>query len=146
MTHLRAARAEEDLISVLLAFPEKAEKVAAQVSPEAFVTDFNRRVYLALLEQIRQNPTAAEPGLLLTQYFQPDEMGRIVSFIASCDAISGEDKEILRAAEVLKEEKQKIDRRAAAGGDDAFAANLERLRNKRKETKSLIYYRGEQKL
>ncbi len=135
MTHLRAARAEEDLISVLLAFPEKAEKVAKAVAPEEFVTDFNRRVYLALLEQIRQNPTAIEPGLLLTQYFQPDEMGRIVSFIASCEAISGEEKEILRAAEVLKEEKQKIDRRAAAGGDDAFAANLERLRNKRKETK-----------
>ena len=134
MTYLRAARAEEDLISVLLAFPEKAEKIAAQLPPEEFVTDFNRRVYMALLEQIRQNPTASEPGLLLTQYFQPDEMGRIVSFISSCEAIRGDEKEILRAIEVLKEEKTKIDRRAA-GGDDAFAANLERLRNKRKEAK-----------
>lgn len=134
MTHLRAARAEEDLISVLLAFPEKAEKISSRIAPEEFVTDFNRRVYLALLEQIKQNPTATDPGLLLTQYFQPDEMGRIVSFISSCDAINADEKEILRAVEVLKEEKRKIDRRAA-GGDEAFAANLERLRNKRKETK-----------
>lgn len=134
MANLRAARGEEDLISVLLAFPERAEYVASQISPEEFVTDFNRRVYMALLEQIRQNPTAAEPGVLLTQYFQPDEMGRIVSFISSCDAIRSDEKEILRAVEVVKEEKRKIDRRAA-GGEDAFAANLERLRTKRKETK-----------
>lgn len=134
MTHLRAARAEEDIISVLLAFPEKAEKIAQQLPPEEFVTDFNRRVYLALLEQIRQNPTAAEPGLLLTQYFQPDEMGRIVSFISSCEAINAEEADVQRTVEVLKEEKRKIDRRAA-GGEDAFAANLERLRSKRKETK-----------
>ncbi len=134
MTHLKAARAEEDLISVLLAFPEKAEKLSALISPEDFVTDFNRRVFLALLEQIRQNPAASEPGLLLTQYFQPDEMGRIVSFISSCDAISADEKEMEKAAEVLKEEKRKIDRRAA-GGDDAFAADLARLREKRKGTK-----------
>lgn len=132
MTNLRAARAEEDLISVLLAFPEKAEKIASLIAPEDFVTDFNRRVFMALLEQIRSNPTASEPGLLLTQYFQPDEMGRIVSFISSCDAINADEKEIRRAVDVLKDEKNKIARRAA-GGEDAFAANLERLRNKKKK-------------
>ncbi|MBQ2272208.1 MAG: DNA primase [Clostridia bacterium] len=131
MTHLKAARAEEDLISVLLAFPEKANKICEQISPEDFVTDFNRRVFMALLEQIRENPTATEPGLLLSQYFQPDEMGRIVSFISSCDAINADDKEILRAATVLKEEKRRIDQRAA-GGDQAFAENLKRLREQRK--------------
>ncbi len=134
MTHLKAARAEEDLISVLLAFPEKADKIAALISPEEFVTDFNRRVYMALFEQIQRNPTAAEPGLLLAQYFQPDEMGRIVSFISSCEALHADESEIVRAVEVLKEEKRKIDRRAA-GGDDAFAADLARLREKRKGTK-----------
>lgn len=130
MTHLKAARAEEDILSVLLAFPEKAEKIAAQISPEEFVTDFNRRVYMALLEQIRSNPTASEPGLLLSQYFQPDEMGRIIGFISSCEAINADEKEVLRAVEILKEEKNRISRRAA-GGDEAFAENLRRLREKR---------------
>ena len=135
MANLNAARAEEDIISVLLAFPEKAEKVAGQIPPEEFVTDFNRRVYMALLEQIRTNPTASEPGLLLSQYFQPDEMGRIVSFISSCEAISGDEKEIQRAIEALKEEKRRLIQRETGGGDDSFAANLARLREKRKESK-----------
>lgn len=134
MTHLKAARAEEDLISVLLAFPEKADKVEEQIAPEDFVTDFNRRVYMALLEQIRSNPTATEPGLLLSQYFQPDEMGRIVGFISACEALHADDDQILRAAQTLKEEKNRISQRAA-GGDAAFAANLQRLRDKRNETK-----------
>jgi len=132
MTHLKAARAEEDILSVILAFPDLAEKIAARISPEEFVTDFNRRVYMALLEQIRSNPTASEPGLLLSQYFQPDEMGRIIGFISSCEAINAEEKEVLRAIEVLKEEKNRISR-TAAGGDEAFAANLQKLREKRKK-------------
>ena len=130
MTHLKAARAEEDIISVLLAFPDRAEKIAAAVSPEDFVTDFNRRVFMALLEQIQTNPTEPEPGLLLSQYFQPDEMGRIIGFISSCEAINADEKEILRAVTVLKEEKKRISQ-VAAGGDEAFAANLQRLREKR---------------
>ncbi len=134
MTHLKAARAEEDLISVLLAFPEKAEKVSSVISPEDFVTDFNRRVFMALLEQIRSNPTTPEPGLLLSQYFQPDEMGRIIGFISSCEAINAEEKEILRTANILKEEKNRIVRQVA-GGDEALAAGLQRLREKRKGTK-----------
>ena len=130
MTYLKAARAEEDILSVLLAFPDKAEKIAEQIAPEEFVTDFNRRVYLALLEQIRTNPTETEPGLLLSQYFQPDEMGRIIGFISSCEAINADEQEVQRAVTVLKEEKNRISRQAA-GGDEAFAANLQRLREKR---------------
>lgn len=130
MTYLKAARAEEDILSVLLAFPEKAEKIAAQIAPEEFVTDFNRRVYLALLEQLRTNPTETEPGLLLSQYFQPDEMGRIIGFISSCEAINADEQEVQRAITVLKEEKNRISQQAV-GGDEAFAANLQRLREKR---------------
>ena len=132
MTNLKAARAEEDILSVLLAFPDKAQIISEQVSPEDFVTDFNRRVYMALLEQIRNNPTASEPGLLLSQYFQPDEMGRIIGFISSCEAINADEKMIQQAVSVLKEEKNRI-ARISAGGDEAFAANLQRLRDKRKQ-------------
>lgn len=131
MTHLKAARAEEDILSVLLAFPERAEKVSEQIPPDQFVTDFNRRVYMALLEQIQTNPTASEPGLLLSQYFQPDEMGRIIGFISGCEALRPEDGDLTHAIEILKEEKNRITQRAA-GGDEAFAANLQRLREKRK--------------
>ena len=129
MTYLRAARAEEDLLSVLLAWPEKAGAIKAAVPPEDFVTDFNRRVYLALLDQLEQ-PTAAEPGAFLSQYFNPDEMGRIMGFVASCEALNADDAAVDRAVEILKEEKKKITERAA-GGESLLAENLQRLRDKR---------------
>lgn len=136
MTHLRAARAEEDLISVLLSYPEKTEMIAALISPEEFVTDFNGRVYLALLDQHRTDPSAPEPGLALSQYFKPEEMGRIMSFIASCDALNAEESDIRRTVEIIKEERRKMTEQAG-GGDAAFAETLKRLREKRQETKEL---------
>ena len=130
MTYLKAARAEEDLIAILLSYPERAGLISENLSPEDFVTDFNRRVYMALLDQIRSNPTAADPGGMLSQYFEPDEMGRIVSFMASCEALNAESGDVLRTISVLKEEKRKIAQRAA-GGDAVFAENLRRLREQR---------------
>lgn len=76
----RAAAAEESLLGLLLIFPEYREEIASGREPltEAdFATEFNRRVFEAVMRLHRQ-----EGGFhfeLLGGEFSPEEMGRIRS-------------------------------------------------------------------
>ena len=74
----RAAAAEENLLGLLLIFPEYREEIASgreSLTGEDFTTEFNRRVFEAIM---RLHGT--EEGFrfeLLGEEFSPEEMGRI---------------------------------------------------------------------
>ena len=123
--YLKAAKAEEDLLSVLINLPEKAEKITSQITEEDFVTDFNRRVFIALKEKIAQDPTA-EHLLNIAQYFNPDEMSHINMFMAGIETISVTDAAIDSAINILKTEKKKILQRSF-DSDETFAMRLKEL-------------------
>ena len=123
--HLKAAKAEEDLLSVLINMPEKAPRVTSQISEEDFVTDFNRRVFIALKEKIEQNPTA-DHLLNIAQYFTPEEMSHINTFMAGIEAINVTDAAIDSAVGILKKEKKKILQRSF-DSDETFAMRLREL-------------------
>ena len=123
--HLKAAKAEEDLLSVLINMPEKAPRIASQISEEDFVTDFNRRVFIALKEKIEQDPTA-DHLLNIAQYFTPEEMSHINTFMAGIEAINVTDAAIDSAVGILKKEKKKILQRSF-DSDETFAMRLREL-------------------
>ena len=123
--YLKAAKAEEDLLSVLINLPEKAEKITSRITEEDFVTDFNRRVFIALKEKIAQDPTA-EHLLNIAQYFNPDEMSHINMFMAGIETISVTDAAIDGAINILKTEKKKILQRSF-DSDETFAMRLKEL-------------------
>lgn len=123
--HLKAAKAEEDLLSVLINMPEKAPRVTSQISEEDFVTDFNRRVFIALKEKIEQDPTA-DHLLNIAQYFTPEEMSHINTFMAGIEAINVTDAAIDSAVGILKKEKKKILQRSF-DSDETFAMRLREL-------------------
>ena len=124
--HLKAAKAEEDLLSVLINMPEKAPRITSQISEEDFVTDFNRRVFIALKEKIEQDPTA-DHLLNIAQYFTPEEMSHINTFMAGIEAINVTDAAIDSAVGILKKEKKKILQRSF-DSDETFAMRLRELR------------------
>ena len=123
--HLKAAKAEEDLLSVLINMPEKAPRITSQISEEDFVTDFNRRVFIALKEKIEQDPTA-DHLLNIAQYFTPEEMSHINTFMAGIEAINVTDAAIDSAVGILKKEKKKILQRSF-DSDETFAMRLREL-------------------
>lgn len=123
--HLKAAKAEEDLLSVLINMPEKAQRITSQISEEDFVTDFNRRVFIALKEKIEQDPTA-DHLLNIAQYFTPEEMSHINTFMAGIEAINVTDAAIDSAVGILKKEKKKILQRSF-DSDETFAMRLREL-------------------
>ena len=102
--------------------PEKAPRITSQISEEDFVTDFNRRVFIALKEKIEQDPTA-DHLLNIAQYFTPEEMSHINTFMAGIEAINVTDAAIDSAVGILKKEKKKILQRSF-DSDETFAMRL----------------------
>ncbi len=71
----KEARAEEIIIYYLLRHSEDWEKISSEAPPEIFVTEFNRRVYTALLSRMKNCEKFTLS--LLADEFSSAEMGRI---------------------------------------------------------------------
>ena len=75
---LRAAKAEEDILSVMLGWPDKLSVICTLVQENDFVTDFNRRVFITICEIAQQNP-CADFRQNLIQFFNSEEIAHINS-------------------------------------------------------------------
>ena len=119
--HLRAAKAEETLIATLMRNPDFLTKIESQITPENFLTDFNRRVFAAVCAVIQEGHT---PELaLLSARFTPVEMGAIAGILAQGAAISNTGAECGDCIKVLFEEKAKLETAdPASASDDEFRA------------------------
>ncbi len=132
--YLKASRAEEDIISVLINYPEKYKIVRAYINETDFVTDFNRNVFVVLCEKIEEN-TSSNILLTLSSLFDSDKIGKIMSYISSLEAIEVNDDKIKQIAQTLKEEKIKANIGGMSINDSDFSSRLEDLRNGRKRDK-----------
>ncbi len=128
--NLKAAKAEEDIISILLNYPDKIDKIEKIVSDDDFITDFNRRVFCAVKEKIKKSPTD-DVILSLSDYFNPDEVSHITTFIANTEALNISEDSLKNTVQILKNEKEKR-LQGAFDSDEAFQAQLERIRGKKK--------------
>ncbi len=130
--YLKAARAEEDILSVLLNFPEKLDVVTAEINEGDFVTDFGRRIFTLLCEKIPTDPNA-EPLSLISSGLTTEEMGKITSLAANIGAQSVSDAKIKDIAFILKEEKKRILRSSAEENlsDENFGKIFSEMRKKR---------------
>ena len=123
----RAAAAEETVLGLLLIFEEyrnAVERGEIALAEEDFVTDFNRRVFAAIMRMHR-----SEGGLrpeLLGMEFSPDEMGRIEKNEIARQQLSNNGPEVLRSAvNVLKDAKQK-----GSAGEASLDERIAYLRQK----------------
>ena len=57
-TYFAAAKAEEMLITLLMANPEFLRGVDERISADDFVTDFNRRIYKSVTDRLREGKSA----------------------------------------------------------------------------------------
>lgn len=71
----KESKAEETIIHYLLKHPEEYDKIEREAPPEIFVTDFNKKVYTALLDRMRASHSFTIS--LLADEFSAGEMGRI---------------------------------------------------------------------
>ncbi|MBQ9139083.1 MAG: DNA primase, partial [Ruminococcus sp.] len=101
--HRKEARAEEIIICRLMRHPEEADKLRETAPPEIFVTQFNKKVYEALLN-IADN--AKEISLsIIGDEFSPDEMGKISGIQAKNRDMTISAASVADCANVLKNHK-----------------------------------------
>ena len=109
----KEAKAEEAIISRLLLRPDDCEMIEAEAPADIFVTEFNRRVYTAILSAIKNSDKFTLS--LLNDEFTPQEMGKISGISAENREFSVSDQALKDCADVLKKHKNSIS--ADQGGD-----------------------------
>lgn len=103
MDNLKVAKAEEVLISSLIANPDFYNHIKDKISPDDFVTDFNKRVFDILCKRISEGLSI--DNAYLSGYFSPEEMSRIVKFSIQSKKISNTITECDDCISVLKRDK-----------------------------------------
>ena len=112
----KEAKAEETIITYLLRRPEEAETIGAAAPPEIFVTPFNKRVYTALLNAMKESEKFTLS--LIADEFTPQEMGRISGISASNREFSITEKAMLDCAEALRKHKNEPGDKGSISDDD----------------------------
>lgn len=127
-SHFKIIKTEDDILTLILNFPEYAKDFEQLITPDDFVTDFNRKIYMLLLEKIKENPTE-EPLLRISQEITEAEMGRLTSKIRETKSFSADKIKIKELSETLKREKDKlIFKEVKQIDDNSFEAALNKLK------------------
>ena len=124
VSNKKEARAEETIISYLLNRPQEYEDVEKLAPPQSFVTAFNKKVYTALLERLKNSDKFSIS--LLSDEFSTDEMGRISGIAAKKRNVDITRDVVADCAQVLK------NTRPASNGDLSNDELLELFRSKNK--------------
>ena len=107
VSNKKEARAEETIISYLLKRPQEYEDVEKLAPPECFVTAFNKKVYKALLERMKNSDKFSMS--LLSDEFSTEEMGRISGIAAKKREVAVTRDVVADCAQVLKSSIPKTD-------------------------------------
>lgn len=104
--YLKAAKAEEMLLSSLMRNPDYWNKLKDDITSEDFVTDFNRRVFEKISDKLNSGQSA-DFSAVADQDFSLDEINSIKMIEMQSDKLRHSIKECRDCIQVIKSEKQK---------------------------------------
>ncbi|MBO7690556.1 MAG: DNA primase, partial [Clostridia bacterium] len=99
----KVLRAEETILASLQRNPDYFEKLSGTLEASDFSTDFGQKAYAVLSERLGEG-TGAE-SYLLSQYFDPEEMGKLSRIQNAGMPLSGTLSEVKDCVRVLKQAK-----------------------------------------
>ena len=105
--NMLAAKAEESLILSLLLNSKVLEEIDAKVSPDDFVTEFNRKIFTVISSRIREGRTVE--FINLHDELTDSEITGLSAIRSEYEAVNGTAEEAGDFIEVLKKEKKKKD-------------------------------------
>lgn len=131
-SNLRAAAAEEALLSAMLRYPETAEGIAGAVSADIFITAFNRRVYAALKAKLDAGTELSLSAI--SGEFSEEEISSIARMMARYHDVPVSERGVQEYIQVLKTEKAALRARQAAEAEQPqeLLGYLEALRKQKK--------------
>ena len=131
-SNLRAAAAEEALLSAMLRYPETAEGIAGALSADIFITAFNRRVYVALKAKLDAGTELSLSAI--SGEFSEEEISSIARMMARYHDVPVSERGVQEYIQVLKTEKAALRARQAAEAEQPqeLLGYLEALRKQKK--------------
>lgn len=116
--NLKKARAEETLISSLMRNPDFYAKLKDKISPDDFVTSFNKRIFLCLTAILE---TDVRPELShFAREFSPEEMDSVTRIFHLSRELSNTVKECEDCIAVLKEKSEPQLKDVSSISDEEF--------------------------
>ena len=129
---LRAAKAEDNIIAVLIAHPDLFEKVRDILPADGLITNLNRIVYDEVIRQLEEGREFDITDA--ASRFDPKQAGHAVRLMNDRAAASGQLQMLKDSLKVLAEEREKI---AAEGSEDMsdteWADMIQNIANKKRE-------------
>ncbi len=117
--NMKAVKAEESILSLLLNNPDYYPKAQQELQPEDFVTAFHKKVYEVLSSRLENQQST--DLIYLSADFSPDEMSAIVALRTGENLVSNTVDELMGCIQVLKAQRGSgapVD--PATLSDDAF--------------------------
>jgi len=116
--NLRAARAEETLISSLMRNPDFYNKIKEKILPGDFVTAFNRRIFESMIDKLE---AGLNPDLsLIAMDFSPEEMDSVTRIFHMSKNLNNTVKECEDCIAVLKEKTAPVISDVASVSDEEY--------------------------
>lgn len=116
--NLRAARAEETLIASLMRNPDFYNKIKDKISPDDYVTAFNRRIFECLVQKLEAG-LAPDLGLFAGD-FSPEEMDSVTRMFHMSKNLNNTVKECEDCIAVLKAKTAPVISDVASISDEEF--------------------------
>ncbi len=131
--HRRAANAEEGFLAVLMKNQDFISRVAANVPPSEFITDFNRKVYEELVARNRAGKSF--DITVLGDSFTGEELGEIVRIQTAGANRANTLEECALCLQIMREERLKDSFRAShEDSDEEYIEKMRQLaQNKKKD-------------
>ena len=129
--HLRAANAEEALISYVFSNQDDAPRVFSALPPEKFCTSFNRRVYQVIMGKMNDGKALSLTDI--SEGFSVGEIGAIARILAKYSEVPCGRADADADIAVISEESEKLSAEAVqAASPEAIQDYLARLRDSKK--------------
>ena len=127
--NLRAASAEENLLAYLINNPDKLTYIHERLSPDDFLTDFNRKLYIYFSDKILNN---TDPLISVSADFSEDERSKIFRLANSYPDMPHTVQALDEFIGIIKEEKSKpTDSEIRNSTQDEFASLFSKLKDSR---------------
>lgn len=124
--NLRGALAEERLLAVLLKNPDYFAAISQKISPQDFVTEFNRRIFEIICERIQSNRSLDLS--VFGSVLDDAQMGRVAGLLAGASGQSNTKEETDDYIKTIKESKlQKTDKDIAEMNDSSWSKYISDL-------------------
>lgn len=104
--NLRAAVAEESLISCIINNPDIAKDVLSKISANNIITGFNKRIF-KVIEELATNGKSFDISNFSLYSFSFEEIGRITKIICAYNPQMGTKEAIEEYVKIIKEENEK---------------------------------------